>query len=295
MSNIIYLQSYKLASEGARSIQSSINQTNPDFTTYRKTKNDLAENFTNNRILINKYLLINWGCSERFSAFKFKKNTLFLNINNVLTHTNKLEFFQYYANIPSILPYLPLFSTDRSDAIRWSAMTNPGGIAFVERHVLNGHSGEGINLVRGGCLTGEAPLYVRYIKKAQEFRVHFFRDLNLYHYQQKKLLVDTPRHEDTFKVRNRSNGWVYCTENIDIPDQVKLAAVDFARVTPLNFGALDIIYNKNSNRAYILEVNSAPGLTGKTLQFYKDCFLKIFNTHNWGATNNAYTPLGVVS
>ena len=36
----------------------------------------------------------------------------------------------------------------------------------------------------------------------------------------------------------------------------------------LDFGAVDVIYNGHSNRAYVLEINTAPGLTGTTLDNY---------------------------
>jgi D-alanine-D-alanine ligase-like ATP-grasp enzyme len=40
----------------------------------------------------------------------------------------------------------------------------------------------------------------------------------------------------------------------------------------LDFGAIDIIYNESRDQAYVLEVNTAPGLTGQTIQSYADAF-----------------------
>jgi D-alanine-D-alanine ligase-like ATP-grasp enzyme len=36
----------------------------------------------------------------------------------------------------------------------------------------------------------------------------------------------------------------------------------------LDFGAVDIIYNEKNNRWVVLEVNTAPGLSGETLNRY---------------------------
>jgi len=40
----------------------------------------------------------------------------------------------------------------------------------------------------------------------------------------------------------------------------------------LDFGAVDIVYNENDNKAYVLEINTAPGLSGTTLEKYVEVF-----------------------
>jgi D-alanine-D-alanine ligase-like ATP-grasp enzyme len=36
----------------------------------------------------------------------------------------------------------------------------------------------------------------------------------------------------------------------------------------LDFGAVDVIWNEKQQRAYVLEVNTAPGLEGQTVDDY---------------------------
>jgi glutathione synthase/RimK-type ligase-like ATP-grasp enzyme len=36
----------------------------------------------------------------------------------------------------------------------------------------------------------------------------------------------------------------------------------------LDFGAVDVIWNERQQRAYVLEINSAPGLEGTTIDDY---------------------------
>jgi D-alanine-D-alanine ligase-like ATP-grasp enzyme len=40
----------------------------------------------------------------------------------------------------------------------------------------------------------------------------------------------------------------------------------------LDFGAVDIIYNAKRNECYVLEVNTAPGLEGTTVEKYATKF-----------------------
>ena len=51
-------------------------------------------------------------------------------------------------------------------------------------------------------------------------------------------------------------------------------AVDCVNHIGLDFGAVDIIYNNRDDVCYLLEVNTAPGLQGTTLEKYKDAVEK---------------------
>jgi D-alanine-D-alanine ligase-like ATP-grasp enzyme len=43
----------------------------------------------------------------------------------------------------------------------------------------------------------------------------------------------------------------------------------------LDFGAVDVIYNRAQDKAYVLEVNTAPGLEGSTLDNYVEAIQKV--------------------
>ena len=51
------------------------------------------------------------------------------------------------------------------------------------------------------------------------------------------------------------------------PVVVEQGSLAFA-ASELDFGAVDIIFNERENKAYVLEINSAPGLEGSTIQDY---------------------------
>jgi len=61
---------------------------------------------------------------------------------------------------------------------------------------------------------------------------------------------------------------VFCRDGIapcTVRNSISIAAVD---ALCLDFGAVDIIYNEHEDKYYVLEVNSAPGLEGTTLEKY---------------------------
>jgi D-alanine-D-alanine ligase-like ATP-grasp enzyme len=91
--------------------------------------------------------------------------------------------------------------------------------------------------------------------------------------QQKRRRLDV--ENPNWQVRNHANGFIYARENVNPPQCVIDAAkIVFNKCTELDFGAVDVIYNAKQDRAYVLEINSAPGLEGQTLQDYADYFPK---------------------
>lgn len=149
----------------------------------------------------------------------------------------------------------------------------------VCRTVLNGHSGRGIVIANSRDELVPAPLYTKYIKKQSEFRIHLGRVVQggVEHQQtiaiqQKRRSRDVPDEQVNWQVRNHQNGFIYARENVDCPVAVQTAADNAFEATGLDFGAVDVIYNERENRAYVLEINTAPGLEGQTLTDYVNFF-----------------------
>ncbi len=119
-----------------------------------------------------------------------------------------------------------------------------------------------------------APLYVQYKKKKHEYRVHFFRfsdgTCKVIDVTQKKKRIGAT-NIDT-KIRNHKNGWVYAREGITEPTDLRDQALRAAAAVGLKFGAVDLIWNEKENKCYVLEINTAPGLTGTTLTAYVNAF-----------------------
>lgn len=210
--------------------------------------------FSNN----SRRLLINWG-THAFTASEYGRNTV-LNPGEILSmQSNKKRFFAWAEDVG--LP-IPDWTDDRNVAEQWQR----DGFVVVARALVSGHSGNGIVIVNPEEELPQVRLFTRYMPKMAEFRVHFFRGsvIDI----QKKGIMRGSRPSD-WQVRTHRNGFVYIREGFGpVPLSVSSAANQYIDATPLDFGALDIIWNQRHDTATILEVNTAPGLMGETARRY---------------------------
>lgn len=114
-----------------------------------------------------------------------------------------------------------------------------------------------------------APLYTRYVKKADEYRLHVF-DGRVIDIQQKRKRKDIPNEEIDYQIRNTASGWVYCRDDVDCPSSCSDIAIRAVAALGLDFGAVDIGYNRHTETPCVYEVNTAPGLEGTTLTRYQE-------------------------
>ena len=208
--------------------------------------------------------IINWGCSKEWEYIT--RNVKYGHVNA----TDKLKTFyaiQEWNNMqPDDYVNTPEWTDDKNVAKAWEGLV-------VCRKILNGHSAAGI-ILHDNATDGElptVPLYVKYKKKQNEYRVHVFKG-EVIDVTQKKKRKDA-EFVDT-KIRNHKNGWVYAREDLFIPPDLYEQAQRTLDAVELQFGAVDIIWNKLENKSYVLEVNTAPGLTGTTLTKYVEAFIK---------------------
>lgn len=168
----------------------------------------------------------------------------------------------------------PEFTTDRQKAFGWLVH----GATVVERHVLNGNSGAGIRLVEPGQEElSKAPLYVKYVPKKQEYRVHVCGG-EAVDIQRKARRHDVADEDINWKIRNHDNGFIFArNEDGVVPPDVSYQAVLAVKLLGLDFGAVDVIFNDKEQKAYVLEVNTAPGLSGTTLEGYVSRFKDYLN------------------
>ena len=203
-------------------------------------------------------IVINWGNSN--SPNWVGSNYDLNQPDSVAIAVNKLSTFQV---LEEMQVNTPNWGTSRDEA----QATVDDGRTIVVRHVLNGHSGQGIKIVQEGEVP-EAPLYVEYKKKRSEWRVHVFKGEVIDTCQKRKRQADSrPASFNTF-IRNHSTGWVFCRDNISPDPRRDELAVKAISSLSLDFGAVDIIYNEREDKYYVLEVNTSPGLEGTTLQKY---------------------------
>jgi glutathione synthase/RimK-type ligase-like ATP-grasp enzyme len=204
---------------------------------------------------------INWGDSQCLPVVGLNSPSA------IRTVANKLLAFDAFssAGVP-----IPAYARRKED-VTW-----PG--ATVVRHKLTGHSGEGIEIC--DCPPGElpnAPLYVQYIKKEQEYRVHVGIVSQSGGAQTKVIAVqrkarDTSNPNPNWQVRNHDNGFVFVRGGFTPPESVVDAAKQALVCSGLDFGAVDVIFNTQQGKAYVLEINTGPGLEGQTIQDYANFF-----------------------
>lgn len=162
----------------------------------------------------------------------------------------------------------PRFTESPEEASGWQ-------VDVVLRHKLNGHSGEGIEIVDGDHREmPEAPLYVEYIKKKQEYRIHVFMG-EVIDVQRKARKMDVPDEEVNWQVRNLEGGFIYAREGVELGEEPRLQALAAVEALGLDFGAVDVIWNERGDEYYVLEVNTAPGLTGTTLEKYVEALKEV--------------------
>ncbi len=213
--------------------------------------------------------IINWGhTGDKLSKY----DCLILNEPAIVAVvSNKLKFFTHIAAWNKANPDeavdIPEFTTDKATAEAWANERE-----VVCRTVLNGHSGEGIVLANLPADVVDAPLYVKYIPKIYEFRVHVMgREV----FDIARKIKDPKKEVTSFYIRNHAAGFIFARNDIEVPEKVAEQAIRAMEATGLDFGAVDIIYNKKRDTAYVLEINSAPGLQGSTVDNYTTAFKKL--------------------
>ncbi len=212
-------------------------------------------------------VLINWG-SSKLPQEALKCVKIFNHPDTVSNATNKLTFFRQvekYNEGRDDKVVIPPFTTNLEEAIGWER-------TIVARQKLTGHSGEGIVLFEPHEEGVEAPLYVQYIPKKEEYRAHVIGG-KVVSVQRKARRIDVNNGDVNWRVRNHKNGFIFArNEDHEAPEMVSKQALLACEATQLDFGAVDILYNEHRNTAYVLEVNCAPGLEGTTLQEYSNRF-----------------------
>ena len=257
MSNL-YVLPYKMSSQSAKALARGLE--------CKRLHRDRAPRPKRNSILIN------WGCGQGNTHETFTDLDLdpFHNVVNPPEHIEevrgKLKFFEFIDGfncdvVDGFNINIPQFTELKGVALGWLAE----GKTVVCRASLTGSGGRGITLVKGDEELPDVPLYTVYIKKNQEYRVHMGK-FGAFDIQQKK--VKRGFESPNYQVRNHDNGFVFCREDLDVPEVVLEEAEKLIYVMNLDLYAVDIIYNSHYNQATVLEVNTAPGLEGATLDKY---------------------------
>lgn len=204
--------------------------------------------------------IVNWGNSEYPEWLDFSNSIVMNWPVQVSIATNKLWSFQLFS-VDGVCH--PDWTTEKEVAQCWQA----AGETIVVRKELTGKGGSGIVICEEGDKLPDAPLYTIYFKKKHEYRVHVF-DGKVIDFQEKKR--EKGKEDVDGKIRNHSNGWVFCRNDVVLPEIVQSESIKAVASLGLTFGAVDVGFNVHYNRACVFEVNTAPGLTETTAKKYAE-------------------------
>lgn len=211
--------------------------------------------------------VINWGYSGDHLAFNSANVSIINSKQSVEIASDKLLTFQNL-DVP-----IPRYTTDINEARDWNKDV------FV-RELLRSSEGKGIVHLTPDTFDNynhsKARLYVEYIKKKHEFRYHVVNN-KVIDKRRKALRTDVEIDNVNWKIRNHNGGFIFAIdEEFDYPAEADELAIKTITDLGLDFGAVDIIYNSKRG-LFVLEVNTAPGLEGRTLDRYVEAFKEITN------------------
>lgn len=210
---------------------------------------------------------LNWGRTDIVDEpFILNRPTAIRKSANKLTAFGILK----EANVPT-----PKWTTDPAEAQKWVWEDK----TVYGRGLLSSFGGRGIRLWG----TKFPPplgiedfqgirLFTRFWKCDYEARYHVWRGEVID--VQRKMRIAPERFERlpeplrklSFWVRNHANGWVFGRSDVVRHAEAARISCEAVRCLGLDFGAVDV--RVRGDKAVVLEVNSAPGLTGTTLVAY---------------------------
>lgn len=260
------------------------------------TARNLAESLNTKRLRLTNStwkgkandLLINWGSTNLPDT----NATVLNNPEAIAKSVNKLDTFyalEDVVDIPVFADLSDLSFVDKLGDIRY--LYDQDHRKLVLRSTVTGYGGQGITILdlnevsladlaepHWRSIIEQTQLITVYFNAKDEYRVHVIANQPVF-VQRKGLRTDDQRPENPdFHVRNHANGFIFQQNNINPPPVVLQASVDAIKAIGLQFGAVDIRYNPNTETYAVLEINSAPALTGKTLEVYTDTFNLIHDT-----------------
>lgn len=203
-------------------------------------------------------IIVNWGCSDKPESFNKNEHIWFNEAENIKYSVNKINMFRLLEK-QGLKTYQFIINNVTA------ALSSD--VKLVARHLINSHSGNGIEIIEKGSEIPTAPLYT--IFKEDDFEVRLFVIFNeVICYAQKKKMSASKLKERGIDfnpdIKTYNNGWVYSINNcVQISERIKDTAVKAIAAVGLDFGCVDIQFTDPEDPT-IIETNSAPGLRSHT-------------------------------
>jgi len=221
------------------------------------------------------HLIINWG-SSTLPYWDTAYGEVLNHCDDVLVASNKLKTF-HALDVDGFKENIPEYTIYKAIAKRWVE----NGIKVYCRTSLTSSKGRGIIIASSVEELVDAPLYVKQAKITDEFRVHVFDGVVIDYTKKARRDNERPSKD----IRNHDNGWVFVRNQtregvisiIPLPINIHEAAIEAVKLLGLDFGAVDIGWNNNTQQVTIFEINTAPGLHlgGTTLKAYANAIREV--------------------
>lgn len=204
-------------------------------------------------------VVLNWGHSS--PSFSLNGVTILNKPQAVRVASNKLAAFQ---KMKLAGVRIPEFTDSIEVAKEWIEDER----IVLCRKLLRANSGRGIVIAKTLEELVPAPLYVKYIRKEKEYRLHVFNGQVIDFVEKKRRSGFDSNPAYNKYIRSYEQGWVMTRDGVAISDAVKAEAIKAVAALGLDFAAVDIVINRDG-LPVVLEANTAPGIQGTTLEKYK--------------------------
>ena len=199
-------------------------------------------------------LIVNWGIPKKYFDHPHQLN------KNARNASNKLRAFNLMVR----------------NGLRWTTDKEEAKTFKLCYAHINPYSsgGRGVRVVKPfeGEEVPDAPLYTKGIPNiAGEFRVHVFKGQVIDFAQKKKLRPEELEARGITHnplIRNLEGGYIFAREGVELHPHVVQVSIEALEDLSLDFGAVDVVLSAYSDKGFVLEVNTAPGLQGSTIVKY---------------------------
>ncbi len=182
--------------------------------------------------------------------------------NNIIYGDQRDKLTQYKYFLENKLNF-PRFTESKEEALDM-CMNTP----VVCRTLLRARAGKGIVIADTPEQIVDAPVYVAYHKKTAEYRVNLYRG-EVVCIREKRLRKGYERPEgQDYRVRSHDNGYVFCEPLVPVSHEAIAMCIKASAITNSDIVGIDLAYHKPTNYYFLLEVNSAPGMQGDTIDRY---------------------------
>ena len=216
-------------------------------------------------------LEVNWGNASDIPVFR---NNILNKPSAVAISSNKVSTFDILDEHEVNIPY---YTTDRNLAKDLFDVANTDKVYC--RTLTRASEGRGIVIATNPEELVPAGLYTAKEAHTNEYRVHVFKGKVIDVVEKRRMSEETLAEHGIEAIdediRSNDRGWVFVRGNARLfhldgepKRDIATQAIKAVEAIGLDFAAVDVIYDNPRRQAFILEVNSAPGMEeGSTTLF----------------------------